>query len=84
MIERITNGWSVIRVIYLLLGSAVIAQGIMEKQWFAVAFGVYFASMGVFNYGCASGACYTSSTNRQETEANPSTQDIQFEEVKNK
>lgn len=83
MINRITNGWNVVRVIYLLLGSVVIAQGVIEQQWFAIAFGIYFASMGLLNYGCAAGVCSTTPSHRQRTTPSVNSQDIQFEEIKN-
>ena len=58
MKERILTGWTLIRVFYLITGSYIIAQGLMEKQWFAMVFGAYFAAMGLFGFGCAGGNCY--------------------------
>lgn len=57
MKDRILKGWNVRRVMYLVLGSIVIGQAILTQQYFLILFGVYFASMGLFNFGCASGAC---------------------------
>ncbi len=42
---------------YLALGGFVIGQAIMTQQYFVILFGAYFASMGIFNFGCASGVC---------------------------
>ncbi|MFN8292439.1 MAG: hypothetical protein U0T72_01870 [Chitinophagales bacterium] len=84
MLQRITGGWSTIRVIYLLLGIAVIIQGVIEKQWFAIMFGAYFASMGLLNYGCAAGACYTPPVRSNKTTPQPPIEEVQFEELKTK
>jgi hypothetical protein len=57
MKERILNNWTFMRALYLLMGIAVIVQSVMSQQWFGVAFGGYFASMGLFAFGCAAGNC---------------------------
>ncbi|MCC7401964.1 MAG: hypothetical protein IT214_10825 [Chitinophagaceae bacterium] len=56
--QRLTSGWSWIRVIYLLLGISVMIQSIMINQWVGVFLGGWFAIMGLFGLACASGACY--------------------------
>ena len=58
MKERILKGWTMTRVVYLLLGSALVWQSIAETQWIGVVLGGYFAAMGVFAFGCATGNCY--------------------------
>ena len=55
--ERILTGWTCIRALYLVIGGFVIIQSIMTNQWFGVVFGGYFASMGLFAFGCAAGNC---------------------------
>lgn len=55
--ERILTGWSIRRALYLLLGGWVIVQAFMTNQYFLLLFGGYFTSMGLFNFGCAAGAC---------------------------
>ena len=55
--QRVLTGWTFSRFLYLGLGSAFIINSIMTEQWFGVAFGAYFASMGLFAFGCASGSC---------------------------
>lgn len=56
-IERMISGWNLTRVIYLLLGSVMVWQSISDKLWIGVAFGGYFAAMGLFAFGCAAGNC---------------------------
>jgi len=58
MKERILTNWTFARALYLIMGIAVIIQSVMSHQWFGVAFGGYFASMGLFAFGCAAGNCF--------------------------
>jgi len=81
--QRILTGWTFTRVLYLGLGAAVIINSATSQQWFGVLFGAYFASMGIFAFGCAAGNCFGRSCNsrpvqHQKTEV----QEIEFEEVK--
>ncbi len=57
MKERILTNWTITRAFYLIVGIFVIVQSIMSLQWFGIAFGGYFAAMGLFAFGCASGNC---------------------------
>lgn len=58
MKERILKNWTLSRALFLILGSVVIIQSILNQQWPGILFGSYFASMGLFSFGCASGNCY--------------------------
>jgi hypothetical protein len=85
MKERLLTNWTLARVLYLVMGIMIIVQTIMSRQWIGVAFGGYFASMGLFAFGCASGNCFggkcaTDSTAKSES----SIQNIGFEELKSK
>jgi hypothetical protein len=42
------------------MGLYVVVQGIIDREWFWLIPGIYFASMGLFAFGCASGNCYGS------------------------
>lgn len=78
MKQRILTGWTFTRGLYLAIGIIVVAQSITDNQWIGVIFGAYFASMGLFAFGCAGGNCSfvaTKSTKEQTT-------DIKFEEIK--
>lgn len=81
MKERILKNWTVIRVVYLLMGIAMIIHSVIEKQWLGTVFGSYFSAMGLFAFGCAGGNCYIPPA-PQKTKAD--IQEIHFEEVKNK
>ena len=61
MIERILTKWTFSRVLYLIMGIAAIIYSIRSHQWFGVAFGGYFAAMGLFAIGCAAGKCFAGS-----------------------
>lgn len=78
MKNRILTGWTFMRLLYVIIGTVVIVQSIMEKQWLGLLFGIYFASMGVFAYGCAAGNCNTSNQKNNSS----SIQDVDFEEIK--
>lgn len=67
MKDRILKNWTFIRAMYVLLGMAVIVSSIMEHQWPGIFFGGYFASMGIFAFGCAAGNCAGSACNRRTT-----------------
>ena len=57
MKERILTNWTITRAFYLIMGLFVIIQSFTSQQWFGIAFGGYFAAMGLFAFGCASGNC---------------------------
>ncbi len=85
MKERILTGWNFQRALFLIIGITVIAQTISTKDWWAVVFGGYFAAMGIFRIGCASGACFGGNCNTDQTANTSQNQkEIIFEEVKNK
>ena len=69
MRERILTGWNVQRIFYLIAGAGMIAISVSDHQWFGVVFGLYFASMGLFAFGCASGNCL-GGTCQAETKVN--------------
>lgn len=85
MKDRILSKWTFTRALYLLIGTAVIVQSVLSEQWFGVAFGAYFASMGLFAFGCAAGTCYQgNSSTVQKHKSNTTVEDVEFEEVKTK
>lgn len=86
MKQRILSNWTFTRALYLVLGIVVMVQSVVTQQWFGLAFGAYFASMGLFAFGCAAGHCYgaaSSSKSYVQSKA-PIIEDVEFEEVKNK
>lgn len=85
MKERILTNWTFSRALYLIIGIALIIQSIMSNQWFGIAFGGYFASMGLFAFGCASGNCFGGNcVVEQKQISNATIQDVDFEEIKTK
>ncbi len=83
MKERILTNWTFTRALYIIMGITVIIQSAMSRQWSGVVFGVYFASMGLFAFGCAAGNCYGGSCETEE-KTTTTVQDVDFEEVKSK
>jgi murein endopeptidase len=57
MKERILTNWTFTRVLFLVMGSYIVVQSVITEQWFGLAIGGYFASMGLFAFGCAAGNC---------------------------
>lgn len=57
MKDRILKGWTFHRGLYLVLGGFMMIQSALNNQWIGVVPGLYFASMGIFAFGCASGKC---------------------------
>lgn len=83
MKERILTNWSFTRVLYLIMGIVIIIQTAMDQLWIGVAFGAYFAAMGLFSFGCASGSCYGGNcATDPKRKSNTAIQDVEFEEVK--
>jgi multisubunit Na+/H+ antiporter MnhC subunit len=83
MKERLLTNWTFTRALFLVMGSYMVVQSIMTKQWFGLAMGGYFASMGLFAFGCAAGNCAVpSNSNSRASEARKDTLDVEYEEVK--
>lgn len=83
--KRILTGWTFTRVLYVGLGTTVIISSAMSQQWFGVLFGAYFASMGLFSFGCAAGACFGGNCNTPPIQQNKTQmQDVEFEEEEKK
>lgn len=59
MRDRLLYGWTFQRGFYLLAGLVMGIVSIINQEWIGVAVGTYFASMGLFAFGCAGGHCYT-------------------------
>lgn len=85
MKERILTGWTFTRGLYLVMGVIIMIQSIMAKQTMGIVFGGYFASMGLFAFGCASGSCF-GGVRKIPNYQKPldDTIDVDFEEVKTK
>lgn len=81
MIQRITTGWTFVRAFYLIMGGIVLAEAIATTQWIGGIFGLYFAAMGLFGWGCAAGNCYTGNYTINNSQ---SPADIEFEEITDK
>jgi hypothetical protein len=85
MKERILTGWTVTRVIYLVIGSFLIVQSAMEKQWPGVVFGGYFAAMGLFAFGCAAGNCFGGYCSAEtSSELKTTNQEVEIKDVSTK
>lgn len=66
MKERLLTGWNVQRIFYLIAGGGMVAISISDRQWAGMLIGVYFAAMGLFAFGCASGNCFGGACRTEE------------------
>ena len=76
--KMIFPAWNFMRMLRLLLGTAVMVQGILARDTIAIILGVAFAGMAAANIGCCgarSCAAKTDSTTHNKKE------DIHYEEV---
>lgn len=64
--NRLLTGWTIWRIIYLVIGIAMLIQAAVYEQWLGVILGIYMFSMGLFGFGCAGGGCYNGSCDIQE------------------
>ena len=80
MKERILTNWTITRAFYLIVGIFVIIQSFMSQQWFGIAFGGYFAAMGLFAFGCASGNCIGGNCSTESKQNRK--EDVKIEDVK--
>lgn len=58
MRQRILTGWNFRRLLYVVLGIAVIVESISPREWIGIVLGAYFLIMGIFAFGCAAGNCF--------------------------
>ena len=79
MIDRIMTGWNFQRFLFLLMGTVTMIQAISDRMWPGIFLGAYFASMGLFAFGCAAGNCYTRQPMRQTVDDN---EEVTFSELK--
>lgn len=80
MLDRIKSGWSIMRVLYLLMGITIIVQSVLAHQFAVSLFGIYFAVMAILGMGCVGGGCYSNISNKDSRIKNDT--EVSFEEVK--
>jgi len=75
--KTILTGWNFMRLIRLVLGVAIVVQGIVAAETISIILGIAFAGMAVANVGC----CGTGGCAVNKKSANNKTEDIHYEEV---
>lgn len=73
--KNILQGWNIMRALRLVIGTAILVQGIVSKDTMTILLGGLFGGLAVANVGCCgSNTCaITRNTNR--------IQKVQYEEV---
>ncbi len=84
MKERILTGWTLTRVLYLVMGTYIVVQSVLDQQWIGILLGGYFASMGLFAFGCAAGNCGVNYSEGRKNQDSATFEEVVFEEVKAK
>ncbi|UJH89654.1 hypothetical protein LZ575_11205 [Antarcticibacterium sp. 1MA-6-2] len=57
MRKRIFSGWTWTRWVFVIIGLLMVIHAGLDGEWAFTLPGLYFAGMGVFGLGCASGSC---------------------------
>lgn len=82
MKRRILTGWNFRRLLYVALGIAVIAESVSPREWMGILLGGYFAAMGLFAFGCASGNCYGGACNTPMLDRMREADEVHYTEIK--
>ncbi len=83
MKNRLLHGWTFQRGLYVVMGITIIIQSIISKQTMGTFLGIYFASMGLFAFGCASGNCFGRNCEAVPMKkSDKKIEDVTFEEIK--
>jgi hypothetical protein len=83
MKDRLLHGWTFQRSLYLAMGITIIIQSIISKQIMGTILGIYFALMGLFAFGCASGNCFGGNCEPLPMKkSDKKIEDVTFEEIK--
>lgn len=83
MKENLLTGWNFRRALFLIVGIIILVQSGAKSDWLGVALGSYFAAMGLFQIGCASGTCFTQPIISKNDSNTPiEIEDVEYEEVK--
>ena len=75
--KTIVTGWNFMRALRLVLGTAILIQGLIYKDTFAIVLGAAFSGMALANIGC----CGVSGCAVSPPPANGKVEDVEYEEV---
>lgn len=73
--KAILQRWNFMRLLRLVLGVAILAQGVVAKDAITIGLGAAFAGMGLANVGCCS------SNNCSINTRSTKTQKVHYEEM---
>ncbi len=57
--KRIFSNWNLKRIAFTSIGVLIMIQAIIDHHWIDIVIGAYFASMGIFSFGCGWNQCFT-------------------------
>ncbi len=64
--DKFLKNWNFRRILYLIGGLSFIMIAVKDQVWWISIFGLYFVSMAVFRFGCASGNCEVNFEDKKE------------------
>lgn len=82
MRDRLLNNWTFIRFFYLSIGLYIAISSTLHMEWMGIMLGSYFASMGLFAFGCASGQCPGRNLNSQHVNRTKDADFVEYEEIR--
>ncbi|MCS6991287.1 MAG: hypothetical protein NZL95_05440 [Chitinophagales bacterium] len=80
--DRMRQGWSWVRAIYLVLGLGVAIRAWMQQEWVGVFLGIVFGLMGLFGWRCAAASCRSDHCSTKKQTPEHKEKEIAFEEIK--
>lgn len=82
MKNKILTGWNIRRVIYAVMGLAIVVQSILQKEWMGLPLGGILIAMSLFAVGCAAGSCYMDNCNVPNNTTTEKEKNVVIEEIK--
>ena len=79
--NRILRGWTFTRILYFVIGAAILISSLPDLEWLGIFAGAYFSSMGLFAFGCASGQCIPKQEFQSDSLSNTEGLEVEFEEI---
>ena len=77
--KAILQGWNFMRIFRLALGAALVVQGVVAKDVFAIIIGSIFGGMAIARVGCCgTNSCATNTTSSDKIKT------IHYEELDSK
>ena len=81
MKERLLSRWSILRILWLVMGIGISIQAVTERNFLMLLPGLYFVFGAIANIGCFAGACATGYVTDSRNQKERTITDVEYEEV---